>query len=151
MGAKSQLVGLIAASAFALACGSAAAIPASPAEVDRANHSATLSFERGRQAITFTMREPTGVILLYRISAPRGTEIRASAELPGVTVPLRIATARVGPSSSCTERRERIICTVGEEGCPMPEATWRFRVEKLGGPAGDVTLWFRIGSPPGQS
>lgn len=151
MGAKSQLGGLIAASAFALACGSAAAMPASRAVVDRSNQSATLSFERGRQAITFSMHEPTGVILLYRISAPRGADIRASAKLPGVTVPLWIATTRVGPSSSCTDRGERIICIVGMEWCPMPEGTWRFRVEKLGGPAGDVTLWFRVGSPPGQS
>ena len=30
----------------------------------------------------------------------------------------------------------------------MPEATWHFRVDKLAGPAGDVTLWFRIGKPP---
>jgi hypothetical protein len=28
----------------------------------------------------------------------------------------------------------------------MPEGTWRFRVEKLAGPPGEVTLAFRVGS-----
>ena len=33
----------------------------------------------------------------------------------------------------------------------MPEGTWQFRVNKLAGPAGDVTLWFRVGNPPGRA
>ena len=144
--------GLIVASAVALACGSAAATPTSRIDVDDRKLSATLRFDSGRQTLRFRLDEPAGVILTYRLSAPRGANIRASARLPGITVPLWIATTPVGPNGSCTEAGDRITCTVGEEWCPMPEATWLFRVDKLAGPAGDVTLTFRVGDPPaGQS
>jgi hypothetical protein len=94
------------------------------------------------------MHEPRGVILLYRLQAPAGTRVRATSQLPRLTVPLLIATSRVGPSSSCHGRAARITCTVGEEWCPMPAGTWRIRLHKLAGPAGDVTIWLRIGTPP---
>jgi hypothetical protein len=110
--------------------------------------SATVHFEAGRQAASFRMHEPSGVILLYRISAPVGTEIEGSAQLPSVTVPLLIRAEDA--SESCTQAGARIICTVGEEWCPMPEGVWHFRLTKLAGPAGDVTLWFKVGPPPGQ-
>jgi hypothetical protein len=99
--------------------------------------------------LSFHLHEPAGVILLYRVSAPRGSDIRASAQLPGVTVPLLITTAAI--DESCTERGLRVICTVGVEGCPLPAGTWRFRVEKLDGPAGNVKLWFQVGDPPSSS
>jgi hypothetical protein len=151
MVAKSQLGGLVMAAALAGVCGSGSAVSASGAGTTIGNHSATLHFDRGLQVRDFRLHEPAGVILLYRVSAPRGAVIRGSAQLPGVTVPLQIATRSVGPSSSCSVNGSRVTCTVGEEWCPMPEGTWRFRVEKLAGPEGDVTLWFRVGDPPGQS
>jgi hypothetical protein len=98
----------------------------------------------------FRMHEPRGVILLYRIQAPAGTRIRGTSQLPPLTVPLSIATSRVGPSSSCYTRAARITCTVGEEWCPMPAGVWRIRLHKLDGPPGPVTIWFRVGLPPGQ-
>jgi hypothetical protein len=159
--AKWQSGVLILAAALAGGCGSvsgagrAAGDPphrfATRTAVDNAGHFATLHFDRGRQVLSFRLHEPDGVILLYRINAPRGVKLRGSAQLPKTTVPLLIATTPVGPSSSCTDRGARIICTVGEEWCPMPEGTWHFRVEKLAGPAGNVTLWFHVGQPPAQS
>lgn len=112
-------------------------------------YSATLHFHGGQQSLSFRLHEPAGVILLYRISAPRGVKVHGTAQLPLITVPLHIATRRPGPASSCVELPSRIVCTVGEEWCPMPEGTWHFRVDKLSGPAGDVRLWFRVGTPPG--
>ena len=30
----------------------------------------------------------------------------------------------------------------------MPAGNWLVRLHKLAGPAGDVTIWFRVGRPP---
>jgi hypothetical protein len=116
--------------------------------VHDAMRSATLHFARGRRVLRFRLDEPSGVILLYRMSAPDGVRVRGSAQLPGITVPLRIATGPIGPGSACVASPKRAVCTVGEEWCPMPAGTWRFRVEKLGGPEADVSLSFRVGQPP---
>jgi hypothetical protein len=154
---KRQLGVLFAGAVCAGGCGSSPATEpardvtvrfASKATVYDAIHSATLHFARGRRVLRFRLDEPSGVILLYRMSAPYGIRVRGSAQLPGITVPLRIATAAIGPSSSCVPIRKRVVCTVGEEWCPMPAGTWRFRVEKLRGPAADVTVSFRVGQPP---
>jgi hypothetical protein len=123
----------------------------SDAAVEKGTTSATLHFGEGRQALSFRLHERSGVILLYRISARRGMKVRSSARLPGITVPLRIATAPIGPSSSCTEVEARVSCTVGEEWCPMPNGVWWFHVEKLAGPSGDVTVSFLVGKPPRSS
>jgi hypothetical protein len=123
----------------------------SKAAVEKRSDSATVHFDEGRQALSFRLHEHGGVILLYRISAPRGVKVRGSARLPGVTVPLQIATVPTGPSSSCTKLGARVSCTVGEEWCPMPDGEWRFHIEKLAGPSGDVTVWFRVGKPPRNS
>jgi hypothetical protein len=148
---RSQLGGLVAAGTLSFACASSAAIPEAGPRVELSNQSALIRFDRGRQVVSFSHRKQAGIILLYRISAPRGSNIRAFARMPGITVPLRIATTPIEPSSSCTKRGVRVTCTVGIEGCPMPEGTWQFRVEKLAGPAGEVTLSFRIGDPLRQN
>jgi hypothetical protein len=145
--ARWEFGAVILAVALALCGGSATG----RAAVVASTYSVTLHFDRGPQSLPFRLHEPSGVILLYRVSAPRGTKLRAYAQLPRITVPLRIATGPIGPGRACTELRSRISCTVGEEWCPMPEGTWHFHVEKLAGPAGDVVVSFRIGNPPGQS
>lgn len=155
-----RLGALLAAAAVAGGCGSASiaehtAAPAMHAVASRppvglSRHSATIRFGQGRQAVDFALREPAGVILLYRISAPAGTTVVGTAQLPATTVPLLIRTSRTGPSSSCGRHGGRVVCTVGEEGCPMPEGTWRVRLRKLAGPAGAVTLWFRVGAARGN-
>jgi hypothetical protein len=134
---------LLVAAALAAACGSAAGggRAAGSWVVATSAYSATLHFDRGYQALSFRLDEPAGTIRLYRLVAPRGTRIRASAQLPRITVPLRLAT----PSSACMRLGTRVTCTIAEEGCPMPKGTWRFRVEKRAGPVGEVTLTFRVG------
>lgn len=109
---------------------------------------AVAHFGAGRHGRSFAVREPAGVIVQYRISAPAGVRVRAWAQIPHVTVPLAIRTAPDGPSSSCARRGSRVVCTQGEEGCPMPPATWHFRVVKLTGRAGSVVVRFRVGRPP---
>jgi hypothetical protein len=113
-------------------------------------YSTTVHFEAGREAASFGLAQPEGVILLYRVSAPVGVEVRGTAQLPSVTVPLSITTSRLGPSSGCITSGDRLICTVGMEWCPMPEGVWRFRLVKIAGPPGNVTLTFKVGQPPGQ-
>ena len=120
----------------------------SVAAIQISHHSAALSFGAGRQTLSFQLVEPAGVIWLYRISVPRGMRVHGFAQLRGVTVPLRIATTiATTPVGGCTEAGSRVICTVGEEACPMPPGTWHFRVTKLGGPAGTVDVRFEVGTP----
>jgi hypothetical protein len=107
---------------------------------------ATVHMTEGRDTASFRLHEPSGVILLYRIDAPAGAKVRASAQLPSVTVPLQISTSIAG---ACTHARNRVICTIGEEWCPMPEGVWQVRITKLSGPAGGVTLTFKVDQPPG--
>ena len=81
---------------------------------------------------------------LYRVSAPKGTRVRGSAQLSGATVPLRIATTPVSRATGCTELVDRVICAVAEQACPMPPGLWRFRFEKLDGPAAEVRVEFEV-------
>jgi len=110
---------------------------------------AVAHFGAGRHVRSFQMAERAGVILRYRISAPAGARVRGWAQVPGLTVPLEIRTVAAGPSSACTRHGGRVTCNQGEEWCPMPRRTWRLRVLKLTGPAGDVVLRFVVGAPPG--
>ena len=152
---------LVVVAVCASACGSAsgaghtkavrAARPAQsgPSQVIRARHSVTVHLGRGPQSASLRVHEPSGVILLYRIGVPAGAEVRGVAQLPSITVPLVISTDdRAG---RCANHGTRVVCTVGEEWCPMPEGAWHVHLRKLAGPAGDVTLWFHVGTPPSTS
>jgi hypothetical protein len=146
---RAALLGIVAAAAACAGCGvsSDRAAPGETVRIEAATHTATLHLGSGRRVLRFRLREESGVILLYRLRAPRGVRVRGSGQIPGLTVPLLIATRPVGPSSSCVARGPRVVCTVGEEWCPMPRAAWHFRVEKLGGPPADVSVTFRVGTP----
>jgi hypothetical protein len=109
---------------------------------------ATVQLGPGRDSAAFTIRRPQGEIVLYRIRAPRGARVRATTQIPGLTTRLAITTGRPSAVGSCRTTRSLVTCTTGEEGCPMPAATWHVRVWKLAGPAGNVTIWFRVGKPP---
>jgi hypothetical protein len=119
-----------------------------PPAVVRSGQTVIAQFRAGRHARSFVLREPAGVILRYRISAPAGSKVRGWAQVPRLTVPLEIRTAPDGPSSSCARRGSRIVCTQGEEWCPMPQRIWHLRVLKLTGRAGSVVVRFRVGRPP---
>jgi hypothetical protein len=151
---------LLIAGACVAACGSAtgarrssaaaATHPTStmPAVLTRSAHSVTIRFGEGRGSASFRLREPEGVILLYRLRAPVGTRVHGVTRLPSVSAPLSIGITETRPSSTCKDAGEAMVCTVGEEWCPMPAGTWRVRLRKLAGPAGNVTLVFRVGRPP---
>ena len=156
--AKMMIAAVVAA--LAVACASpavtgghadrAVARVAAPLVVRR---SSTVAFKLGRGHATAAaeLDEPSGVILLYRLQAPLGTRARATIQLPSVSAPLAIATTPVGPSSWCRTGRAGVTCIVGEEGCPMPAGRWRVLITKLSGPPGDVTIRFRVGTPPGDA
>jgi hypothetical protein len=122
-----------------------------PAAIVVPAHTAVVHFGAGREVRSFRMREPAGVILHYWISAPAGARVRGWAQIPHLTARLEIRTNPYGPRSGCVRRRARIVCTQGEEWCPMPRRTWHFRVLKLLGRAGNVVVRFRVGRPPGSS
>jgi hypothetical protein len=100
---------------------------------------------------SFTIRERSGVILLNRVTVPRGVRLFVDAAVPGV------AGARVrswprpdDPSLSCRHDRSSEVCTQSEEWCPMPAAVWHFRLVKLDGPAGPVRFDYVVAPPPGR-
>jgi hypothetical protein len=122
-----------------------------PAAIVGRAHTAVVHFGAGRHQRSFTLHEPAGMIVEYRISAPAGARVRGWAQVPDLTARLEIRTAPDGPSSSCARRGPRVVCNQAEEGCPMPQATWHFRVLKLAGRAGNVVVRFRVGRPPDSS
>jgi hypothetical protein len=106
----------------------------------------------GRREMTFTMREPAGVILLARISAPRGVRAVVNATIPGLAgVPIGTTPDRFGRNPTCNVRGGMNVCTEAVEWCPMPQATWRLHLTKSAGPAGDVRVDFVVGPQPRSS
>jgi hypothetical protein len=90
------------------------------------------------------VHEPAGVILLFRATVPHGARVRIDGRLPdGAGVRLNTAWT----SLSCRRRGTNDVCVQQVEGCPMPEATWRFSVRKTSGPAGGVRIEFVVGRP----
>jgi hypothetical protein len=116
----------------------AAAAPPSPSVV-------TVRLGPGRASAAAVLREPAGVVLVYRISAPPGDPVSAWVVLPGRTAPLENRTSRFAPTSSCRHSAGRVACSVGEEACPLPAGVWRVRIVKARGPAGEAAVRLRIG------
>ena len=153
-------VAVLAIAALASGCGSSpGAGQIVPRPIKQAPHarvvavatdSVTIHLGGGHQLVEARLREPEGVILLYRLRAPLGTTLQGTTQLPSVSAPLYIRTTKSGPSSSCDTRGSKVVCTVGEEWCPMPAGVWHVRVNKYSGPPGDVTIWFRVGQPPAK-
>ena len=103
----------------------------------------------GRGETTFSLREPAGVVLLARVSAPRGVRAFVNATIPGVAgVPMGTTPDGFGQNPTCAVRGRLNVCTEAVEWCPMPQATWRFHVAKVAGPAGDVRVDFIVGPKP---
>ena len=106
----------------------------------------------GRRETKFSLREPAGVVLLARISAPRGVRAFVNATIPGLAgVPIGTTPDRFGRNPTCTVQGDMNVCTEAVQWCPMPHATWRFRIIKAGGPAGDVRVDFIVGPKPRNS
>lgn len=93
----------------------------------------------------FDVLEPAGVIRLLRVTVPRGTRANLTGVIPHVAG-IGISTPRSTiPSETCQLREAVDVCTQAEQACPMPAATWQFRLYKLAGPAGEVRLEFVVG------
>lgn len=91
--------------------------------------------------------EPAGVIRLFRVIAPAGTRVKVTGVIPGVagvSVSLPIHSRAAAPET-CSRHGGTVGCAVAEEACPMPEATWRFKVRKMAGPAGRIRVDFVVG------
>jgi hypothetical protein len=92
----------------------------------------------------FDLAEPAGVILLLRLTAPQGTRATVTGTIPGLASVMISTKAR-----DCRQHGGMDVCTQPEEWCPMPAATWRFRLSKLAGPPGQIRLDFLVGRRPG--
>lgn len=107
---------------------------------------------RGHAEASFAMHEPAGVILLAQISAPRGVRAVVDATNPfGGSARIATIADRRDHSRPCRLRDGVNVCTQAYEACPLAEATWRFHIVKLSGPAGPVRVDFIVGARPSQT
>jgi hypothetical protein len=112
------------------------------------SHASTLSSEfqwtarvsAGRARRSFVRHGPAGTIQLLQITAPRGTDVTFTGEIPDLAG-VRITT---GQPATCRIDHGRETCTQPEEGCPMPVADWHFQMFKRSGPPGLIVLRFAI-------
>jgi hypothetical protein len=91
----------------------------------------------------FYVNRPAGVVLLTEMIVPRGAQVRAAAEIPGLAG-VGVSTRGIAPDA-CRTDGTTTVCTRGQEWCPMPSARWRITFVKRSGPAGLVRMVFRIG------
>lgn len=109
----------------------------------------TFQLGAGRATRTFTFREPGGVILRNRLTVRRGMRVVVDARIPDTAdVKIWSWARRYDPSLSCRRHGAFDVCTQGEQWCPMPQATWHFRLVKLSGPAGPVRFDYVVAAPP---
>jgi hypothetical protein len=91
----------------------------------------------------FTLRRPPGVVLLFRLTLPRGTRAYLTGRI-GSVAGVGLSTA----SAACRPRGDSLVCEQAVGWCPLPRGTWAFKLHKLSGPAGSARLEFRVGQPP---
>lgn len=100
----------------------------------------------GAKVTRLQISEPAGVIRLLRVVAPRGTRLTITGVIPGLAgVSIPVPRDRRANAETCSRHGSATVCTEGEEACPMPPATWYFRVRKLAGPAGRIRIDFVVG------
>jgi hypothetical protein len=103
----------------------------------------------GRAVRTFTFRERSGVMLLNRLTVRRGVRVVVDARIPHLAGARLVSwQVRNDPSLTCRSTGGFVACTQGEEWCPLPQATWHFRLVKLSGPAGRVRFDYLVDAPP---
>lgn len=127
-----------------LALGVAVLSAATPAADAQAVRAQVLELGQGAERHRFTLKRPAGVVLLFRLTLPRGTRAYLTGRIGSV--------AGVGISTdhnrSCGVRGATVVCEQEVEWCPLPRGTWGFRLHKLSGPAGTARLEFVVGTPP---
>jgi hypothetical protein len=88
------------------------------------------------------------VVLRNRLTVRRGVRVVVDARIPG-TAELKVwSWARRNTPLSCRRHGAFDVCAEGVEWCPMPQATWHFRLVKLSGPAGPVRFDYAVAAPP---
>jgi len=93
----------------------------------------------------FEISEPAGAIRLLRVTVPQRTRVNLIGQIPHVAI-VGISTPQSSFSAeTCQQQEEDEICTQPMQQCPMPAATWHFRLQKLAGPSGDIRLAFVVG------
>ncbi len=106
----------------------------------------------GASEASFRVKEPYGIITLFRVTVPHGAVVKVEGRLrriAGVTLSTSARDRTLWyPSLSCSQRGAADVCVQREEWCPMPQGTWRFHVAKSSGPAGVVRIEFVVGQPP---
>jgi hypothetical protein len=109
----------------------------------------TFRLGAGRATRTFTFREQDGVILRNQLTVRHGVRVVVDARSADTSV-LKIWSwaRRNEPSLSCRRHGGFDICTQSEQWCPMPQASWHFRLVKLSGPAGPVRFDYVVATPP---
>jgi hypothetical protein len=111
----------------------------------------TFELDAGRSTRTFTLRERSGVILVNRLTVPRGVRAFVDARIPHLAG-ARVSSwpSRNNPSLSCRRHGALDVCTQSEEWCPMPQAIWHFHLVKLSGPTGPIRFDYIVAAPPAQ-
>jgi hypothetical protein len=109
----------------------------------------TFRLSAGRATRTFTFRERGGVILLNQLTVEHGVRALVKARIPHLAgAEVWSWVSRNHPKAPCQRHGAFDVCTQGEEWCPMPPATWHFRLVKLSGPAGPVRFSYVVTAPP---
>lgn len=110
------------------------------------SHGAYVQTTAGASMSRLALPERAGVIRLLQVVAPAGTRLKVTGAIPGVagvTVSLPLHSRAAAPET-CSTHDGAVVCTVAEEACPMPQATWKFQVHKLSGPAGRIRVDFVV-------
>lgn len=111
----------------------------------------TFQLPAGRASRLFTLHERSGVILVNRLTVRHGVRATVYASIPhlaGAGVTSWPVQRGRDSALACRGKGRYEVCTQGEEWCPMPEATWHFRLTKLSGPAGRVRFDYLVAPPP---
>jgi len=109
----------------------------------------TFRLGAGHVTRTFTFREGSGVILLNQLTVRHGVRAFVKARIPHLAgAEVWSWQSRNRRAASCLRHGAFDVCTQGEEWCPMPSATWHFRLVKLSGPAGPVRFRYVVAAPP---
>ena len=118
-------------------------------QASRSRTTRTFRLGPGRATRTFTLREGAGVILLNQLTVRRGVRAFVVARIPHLAgTKVWSWESRNNPAGSCRRHGAVSICAQSEEWCPMPQATWHFRLVKLSGPAGLIRFDYVVSSPP---
>jgi hypothetical protein len=135
---------LAVAALIVLGCGVEGSAPP-PTTEGKTKTSHWFQFPRGRTSRTFTMRRPSGIVRLTRITTTYGIRASLTASVGRLmTVSVSNDSERHDPARRCRREGSLMICSQDQEGCPAPAAVWRVQLEKLGGPRGLVRFDFVV-------